>query len=597
MKTTIFLLLFPLILLSQKEDHQWVFHWGVDDSIKYPEWTTSVLDFNVLPPRGLNVPSITMDFLECNSCLSDANGQLLLYTNGQTIHGDSHGPIIDGEVVNYSPKWDGLTTTQADGTIKPLGFRSVQCAGFIPQPESDTIIALYQNFEMHQQAEFPTGYRELWMGKVARNSNGELEIYNKDFVLNNRLFKGGALTACRHGNGRDWWMLQFNMDTVYHYLIDPSGIHLDHLSVLPFVLRGTLGPTKFSPDGDRFALYGTYDFISSNHMTDFMFAGFDRCSGDLINPEVHLQPGYRVTLDPGLEFSPDGTKLYTSTETRIFQFDFNSQDVINSRVTIAEFDGSICEDFGSGFPLNFGQMQIAPDNKIYVGRAIQCFNISVIDFPNEKGLACNFRHDEVELPTYTNSAVPSFNTYRLGPLDGSPCDTLGMDNNPVSRFWYEQDSLDELSFQLWDVSYFRPEAWSWDMGDGNISSDRHPIHSYEAPGIYEVCLTVSNENNVNTSCQTLFLGVSSTEDGEAVAPDISLFPNPVHSNLQVSFHSHIPRAAELILYDIEGRPVLRQSELRHITRVDVSGLSSGTYVYEIREAGKVMTSGKIVKVE
>ena len=193
--------------------------------------------------------------------------------------------------------------------------------------------------------------------------------------------------------------------------------------------------------------------------------------------------------------------------------------------------------------------------------------------------------------------MPSFNTYRLGPLDGSSCDTVGINNNPVSRFWYAQDSLDELTFQLWDVSYFRPEAWSWDMGDGNISSDRHPIHSYEAPGIYEVCLTVSNENNENTSCQTLFLGVSSTEDGEAVAPDISLFPNPVHSNLRVAFHSHIPRAAELILYDIEGRPVLRQSELRQITRVDVSGLSTGSYIYEIREAGEVITSGRIVKLE
>ena len=82
-----------------------------------------------------------------------------------------------------------------------------------------------------------------------------------------------------------------------------------------------------------------------------------------------------------------------------------------------------------------------------------------------------------------------------------------------------------------------------------------------------------------------------------MAPNISLFPNPVHSNLRVAFHSHIPRAAELILYDIEGRPVLRQSELRQVSRVDVSGLSPGTYVYEIREAGEVMTSGKIVKVE
>ena len=99
------------------------------------------------------------------------------------------------------------------------------------------------------------------MGKVIRNENGSLEIIEKDEVLNDKLFKGGALTACRHGNGRDWWMLQFNKDTVYHYLIDPTGINLDHLSILPFELRGTLGQSKFSPTGDKFALHGSWDCL------------------------------------------------------------------------------------------------------------------------------------------------------------------------------------------------------------------------------------------------------------------------------------------------------------------------------------------------
>ena len=587
-----------MALLAQKEDHQWVFHWsGVNDTIEYREWTASVLDFNHLPPKGIWNPAITIDLKECHACICDKNGKLLAISNGQTIHGPDYQPMVHGDTINYSPKWDALQVLQDGEYWKPTGFRSPQCAGLIPQPESDTIIALYQNYEHHEQAEFPTGYRELWMGKISKNQNGETEIHNKDIVLNDKLFKGGALTACRHGNGRDWWMLQFNKDTVYHYLIDPSGIHLDHLSFLPFVLMGTLGQSKFSPTGDRFALYGSYDFLSSGHMTDFMFAGFDRCSGDLIDPELHLQPGENALLDAGLEFSPDGTKVYISKLDKIFQFDLEADDIIGSRITVADYyiDSLACRWFDE--PLRFGQMQIAPDNKIYVARAHQCFNISVIDFPNEKGLACNFLHDEVELPTFTNGTIPTFNTYRLGPLDGSSCDTLHIDNNPVSRFWYAQDSLDIFSFQLWDVSYFRPETWTWDLGDGNSSTERHPMHNYAAPGIYEVCLTVSNENSENTSCQTLYLGVSATQEGQSIQPDISLFPNPVHSTLRVAFHSHIPQAAELILYDLVGRPVLRESQLRQVSRVDVSGLSSGTYIYEVKEAGEVISGGKIVKVE
>jgi len=107
--------------------------------------------------------------------------------------------------------------------------------------------------------------------------------------------------------------------------------------------------------------------------------------------------------------------------------------------------------------------------------------------------------------------IPNFNTLRLGPLDGSPCDTLNLDNNPISRFWYEQDSTDHQEIQFRDVSYFRPEEWSWTFGDGNVSDEKNPLHSYATNGTYEVCLTVSNENSSNISCQQLQIGpVSNT---------------------------------------------------------------------------------------
>ena len=108
MKTIFFLLcFFPLILLSQKEDHQWVFHFsGINDTIEYREWTASVLDFNHLPPRGIWNPEITMDMKECHACFCDENGELLVYSNGQTIHGPNHQPVTNGDTINYSPRWD-----------------------------------------------------------------------------------------------------------------------------------------------------------------------------------------------------------------------------------------------------------------------------------------------------------------------------------------------------------------------------------------------------------------------------------------------------------------------------------------------------------
>ena len=118
-------------------------------------------------------------------------------------------------------------------------------------------------------------------------------------------------------------------------------------------------------------------------------------------------------------------------------------------------------------------------------------------------------------------------------------------------------------------------------GDGNSSTERHPLHSYSAPGVYEVCLTVSNESSSNTSCQTLFLGVSSTEEESAI--DVSIFPNPVRDNLRLTLHNYLPQDATLRLINISGQQVLATKVIGGVNMIDVSGLSSGTYVYEVRE--------------
>ncbi|MDV7392332.1 PKD domain-containing protein, partial [Arthrospira platensis SPKY1] len=122
------------------------------------------------------------------------------------------------------------------------------------------------------------------------------------------------------------------------------------------------------------------------------------------------------------------------------------------------------------------------------------------------------------MPTTVNRGIPNFPDYRLGPLDGSPCDTLGMDNHPVAKFRYEADTLDHLRLRFTDLSYFRPEAWSWDFGDGSpASAVRYPQHLYTKSGTYEVCLTVSNENSSDNNCRTVTIGGTNSTDETAPA--------------------------------------------------------------------------------
>jgi PKD repeat protein/subtilisin family serine protease len=49
-------------------------------------------------------------------------------------------------------------------------------------------------------------------------------------------------------------------------------------------------------------------------------------------------------------------------------------------------------------------------------------------------------------------------------------------------------------------------AWQWDLGDGTVSTDRNPVHSYAAPGVYTVSLLASdNEGNSSVKVQDIDL--------------------------------------------------------------------------------------------
>jgi len=63
---------------------------------------------------------------------------------------------------------------------------------------------------------------------------------------------------------------------------------------------------------------------------------------------------------------------------------------------------------------------------------------------------------------------------------------------PIADF---EHSTNELTANFTDASY-DPDglvvSWSWSFGDGAISEERNPAHTYSTPGTYEVTLTVTD---------------------------------------------------------------------------------------------------------
>jgi PKD repeat protein len=55
-----------------------------------------------------------------------------------------------------------------------------------------------------------------------------------------------------------------------------------------------------------------------------------------------------------------------------------------------------------------------------------------------------------------------------------------------------------------DQSTGVPTGWNWDFGDGSLSADQNPSHTYKQPGDYTVTLTVTDDNGgTATATQTI----------------------------------------------------------------------------------------------
>jgi hypothetical protein len=257
-------------------------------------------------------------------------------------------------------------------------------------------------------------------------------------------------------------------------------------------------------------------------------------------------------------------------------------------------------DYGNGntFVNGFVFLNLAPDGKIY-GPGGNTFHSHIIEYPDEEGEACNVRQHA--LKTVSNGlGTPNFPNFRLGPLDGSPADTLGLDNHPIAKFRYETDTTDHLRVRFTDLSYYRPEDWKWDFGDGDTFDGRKPYwHSFPKNGTYNVCLTVRNENSSNTVCRKITIGTTATDDLNPQSSKlniVSIFPNPVETEMLLTISEYIPEHGVLELYDMMGRVVLSKRVYHGWNNIDLTHLVNANYFYKVSDKGYQIHSGQFVKI-
>ena len=243
---------------------------------------------------------------------------------------------------------------------------------------------------------------------------GGVVFKNLPIISDTLLISG--ITACKHANGRDWWIIKhrYDSDIYLTLLLTPYGISgpfTQHAG--PYIYGGGGDQSVFSPDGKKFVRYQIDD--------DLDIFDFDRCSGILSNP-IHIDLN-DTAGGGGVAISPNSRFLYVSTTNYVYQYDLDDTNIASTQTTIGVFDGFA--DPSPPFYTFFYLSQLAPDNKIYINTGNGSHYLHVINNPDSSGLACNLVQHSFVLPTYNAATIPNYPNYFLGAdTTSSLCDSI-----------------------------------------------------------------------------------------------------------------------------------------------------------------------------
>ncbi|MCF8244916.1 MAG: T9SS type A sorting domain-containing protein [Saprospiraceae bacterium] len=236
-------------------------------------------------------------------------------------------------------------------------------------------------------------------------NNGLGKVIEKNVLVLEDTMHSGDLTAVKHNNNVDWWIITPKRTSNVYFKIHftPNGIEsVNTQSIGDSTLYAGDGGGQaiFSPNGTKYIRYNPAD--------DIQIFDFDRSTGELSNYQ-HIIIPQDTAFVGGAAISPNSRYLYISSQVKFYQYDLQAPDIAASQVLLGEYDG-----YMSPFATTFFSCQLAPDCKIYCCTYNGCDVLHVVNYPDEPGLACDFVQHGVQLPSYNTLSMPNFPNYRLG---------------------------------------------------------------------------------------------------------------------------------------------------------------------------------------
>ena len=171
---------------------------------------------------------------------------------------------------------------------------------------------------------------------------------------------------------------------------------------------------------------------------------------------------------------------------------------------------------------------------------------------------------------------------------------MGLLTEPQAAFSAQTDTA-TLTASFQNLSEFvYPDSidgghFIWDFGDGTVSSEINPVHTYTQAGNYTVRLTgfvCVDSSNVQ---QNITVG---NPTPPIIIQDIIVSPNPAAEQVFIAKPTAIE--ATFVLYDVLGQRLHTLALSGNSTTVTVAHLPAGVYLYQIiSPQNQILKDGKI----